>query len=617
MCLSFILGGRLRAEEKPLLQTTNAAGAATTAETRFSVKDYEIIGNTLLPEKAVQAIVTKHAGTNINFDEVTSVLKELQMEYHQRGYDTVSVTIPQQRLTNGVFKIKVFEGKLMEIVITGNHYFSQENILRALPSLKTNIYLNSKIFQPELDRANANQDRQIYPEIHPGPGTNTSALFLTVEDRLPLHVKLEANNQSSPGTPEMRIAASAVYNNLWQLDHALGVQYTFSEQDYKTGKDWQVYDRPLVANYSGFYRLPLTAPSSIADTVNDSAGSFGYNEATKKFDLPPAEGTPELTVFASGSTIDSGVEIGQKIPVRGTATVTSSTTEETDHQDLTVNRGLGFRISEPLPDFAKVHERMQFGLDCKTFRSTSFETNAFYFTRFLLDTSGNPYTQSFVTPNHSAPTEKSVVYIPLTLRWEGGWLDHYGHTDFSLGYSANLWHDGDKKEWRNLAGSTKASGFWNVLSGSVAREQTLSGEWKLAMRADGQWANVPLISNEQYGVGGVNGVRGFREGEVFGDIGWRVTSEIKTPTHRIGYVGGGTKDAMLVRASIFFDYAETRLLDPQGRAGMIPLFGAGLGGTMNVGRRWNARLLFAWPLLSSPTSESHQLRVSFALSAQF
>jgi hemolysin activation/secretion protein len=44
-------------------------------------------------------------------------VKELQLEYHNRGFDTISVTIPQQRLTNGVFKIRVFEGRLAEIVV--------------------------------------------------------------------------------------------------------------------------------------------------------------------------------------------------------------------------------------------------------------------------------------------------------------------------------------------------------------------------------------------------------------------------------------------------------------------------------------------------------------------
>src|SRR5579872_1474842 len=98
--------------------------AQTNAEPRFAVLRYDVTGNTLIPKKALDAILAKHTGTNITFDDVVSVLKELQMSYHDRGYDTVNVTIPQQKLTNGVFRIRVFEGRLAEIQVLGNDHFS-------------------------------------------------------------------------------------------------------------------------------------------------------------------------------------------------------------------------------------------------------------------------------------------------------------------------------------------------------------------------------------------------------------------------------------------------------------------------------------------------------------
>ncbi len=115
---------------------------------------------------------------------------------------------------------------------------------------------------------------------------------------------------------------------------------------------------------------------------------------------------------------------------------------------------------------------------------------------------------------------------------------------------------------------------------------------------DGQWANQPLISNEQFGDGGVAGVRGYREGEVFGDTGWRITSELKTPPHVIGLVGG-PKSPLTVRGSFFMDYGETYLLDPQGRDDRVPLWGTGIGFIISVGANWQGRFLFAYPLEST------------------
>src|SRR5208282_3712720 len=71
----------------------------------FEVDRYDVSGNTLLPKRVIERVFTRHTGTNVTFDDVAAAEKELQMEYHNRGFDTVSVTIPQQRLTNGIFKI--------------------------------------------------------------------------------------------------------------------------------------------------------------------------------------------------------------------------------------------------------------------------------------------------------------------------------------------------------------------------------------------------------------------------------------------------------------------------------------------------------------------------------
>ena len=168
-----------------------------------------------------------------------------------------------------------------------------------------------------------------------------------------------------------------------------------------------------------------------------------------------------------------------------------------------------------------------------------------------------------------------------------------------------------------ISGSTQSSGFWHIITANASRDQALPGDWKLALRADGQWASEPLISNEQFGGGGIAGVRGYREGEVFGDTGWRVTSEVKLPSYRVGYAGKGTSGPLIVRASFFMDYADTYLLDPEGRSAATPLWGTGFAGAASLGTHFNGMLCFAWPLLNTPTSEAYHVRIAFSLSAQF
>jgi len=189
----------------------------------FDVRGYLVEGNrSLLPPETIAGVLSNYTGS-VEFERLREGLGALQLLYRERGFATVSVVLPRQRLTNGVVRVRIVPGTLSDIVVTGNRYFSSANIRRALPSLTTNVVLNTKWFQPELDRANANADRQIYPVINPGPEPGTSGLTLNVNDQLPLHGHMEVNDKSTPGTPLLRIDSAAQYNNLWQLEHQIGI----------------------------------------------------------------------------------------------------------------------------------------------------------------------------------------------------------------------------------------------------------------------------------------------------------------------------------------------------------------------------------------------------------
>jgi hemolysin activation/secretion protein len=591
----------------PQAATNAPTGGKTNAPIGFLVRAYEITGDTLLSTNTLMSIFAKRTGTNVTINDIIAGASELQEEYKTRGYPTVVVSLPQQRLTNGMVQIRVFEGKISSIDVVGNHYFSSNNVMRSLPSLHTNIILNGPLFQAELDRANANQDRQIYAEMQPGTAPDTTDLLLRVKDRLPIHGKIEFNNQSSPGTPELRLNSSASYNNLWQLEHSLGVQYSFSPEEFKSGNDWAFYDRPLVANYSGFYRLPLGNFEAVENVIASSAGNFGYSEATRRFNLPPSTGRPELNFYGSRSTIDTGIQTLSDEVIFNVPGVRQVSRKDVQ-QDVTINEALGFRLSLPLPEVMKWRSALSGGFDYKSYSLTSNKTNLFSFTEITVNPDGTPNPP--IVSTVSSP-------VPTTLRWDGTRPDKYGSTTLGLSYSPNFFGSvlSGSSRFHNVSGSVKADGYYHILNPSLTRDQVLYKEWRLGLRLDGQWVNQPLVSNEQFGIGGLNGVRGYREGEVFGDTGWRVTSEIRTPPHVVGIVYG--KTPLVVRGSIFMDYAEAYLIDPLGRQGRIPLWGTGFGGVATIGSHWEARMLFGWPLESTSTTEAGQPRFDFGLSFQF
>ncbi len=624
---------RLEAEEKD----HRIHVATTNAGPRFEVEHYVVSGNSVLTPQIVGAAITNidgAFGTNVSFAGVQAVVEQLQNAYHDRGYATVVVTVPQQKLTNATVQIQVLEGRLVAINVTGNHYFSSNNVMRALPSLHTNIVINAPVLVAELNRANANQDRQVTPVIGPGPEPGTSELTLNVKDRLPLHAKVDLDNQSSPGTPDLRLNASAVYNNLWQLEQSVGFQYGFSPEEYKPVGDWNLYDEPDVAFISGFYRMPLGSPESLEERMTTNPGSFGYNEATRKFNLPPTGGQPDFTIFASRSTIDTGTAdtFNQSITSPG---ANPSIGQENVEHSPTIDDDVAGRLDYPLASGGNLQSSFSGGLDFKIFQLTNYKTNIFTITQTNYNGSIPvlpPVTSE--VPSIVPTTLNYVEYLPLSLHYNGTWHDAFGVSTFGLGVDANLWFNslysttsynsngvastsalfrGDAA-LTNITASSRSSGHWVLVDPSFSRTIMIY-DWTTLIRADGQWASEPLISPEQFGAGGVNSVRGYHEGEVFGDDGWHLSLEEQTPIHTVGMLYGNTP--LTLRGSIYMDYANVYLIDPQGRPFDQPLWGTGIGFTAAAGSHWQAEFLFSFPLISTPYTPARQPLANFALTAQF
>ena len=598
--------------------TTNATNAATNAPAAktnapagpvFSIQSYDVQGNTLLPTNVVTAAVSDFTGEKVGFDTIRQALSSLQLAYRGRGWATVSVGLPPQQITNGIVKVQVTEGRLAEINIVGNRWFSSNNVRSALPGLETNMFLNSKLFQAQLDVANGNRDRQIYPQIQPGPEPGTSALLLKVKDQFPLHGRFELNNVATPGTPELRGSASAQFNNLWQLEHSFGLAYGFALQDFKAG-DVSFLDRPLIANYSAFYRLPLGKQESLPALAEANPQRFGYDEVTHKFNLPPSTGRSELNFYASRSTTDTGVKLTAEQQISPPPIALYS---QDSGQDLSTTENIGFRWTKPLPQLKGVSSTLSLGADFKRFRSASFNTNNFLedFT-FTDPSSGQPVHRQIPFASPQPTRSAGVDYLPLAARWDGSRGDKTGTTSFGAGVNVNIAGGpfSDAKEFSKL---TTGNGNYVTTQFSASREQRIYEDWSVLFKADGQWANQALISNEEFGLGGTAGVRGYQEGERYGSSGWRAAVEPRTPMLDIGLVDGTAP--MRVRASAFMDYGQSYLYS--GTPQTEQLWGTGLGFSGTIGTTFDFRLTIAWALHTGSLSKPGDMQVYFGIGAQF
>jgi len=602
----------------------HAVPASTDSGPHFRVDKYLIEGNSILAPATIGRIFTNVPaafGTNVTIDAILAAAGNLQKAYRERGYMTVIVGLPPQKLTNAVVTVKVTEAPLVTIHVEGNRWFSYDNVMRALPDLRTNILLNAKIFQRELDAANMSRDRSIYPIIGPGPEPGTTELTLKVKDTLPWHARLEVNNQATPGTPDMRANFSSQYDNLWNLEHQVGLQYSFSFNQFKGGNDYSSlpFDVPQVASYSGYYRMPLGGYPSVQNQVDTHPGSFGHNETTHQLNLPAATGRPELTLYGSRSTSDTGVHFGP-------ATLVTSPTNQVlkifsldSGDNFTLNENLGGRLTMPLPQISRVSSTLSFGLDFKRFRLVSYNTNNFPYS-FIYTNQTGPATIGTNVAAAQPIRSEAVDYLPLNAGLSGSIPDKLGTTFFNANAEFNpLSVFSKNSDFAQASYSSKARADYIIVQAGADRQQSIYKDWSVKLHADGQWADCPLFGNEQYAMGGTTGVRGYTDGEAYGDEGWRVMFEPQLPPMDIGMFGNeDDEEPCWLRGSVFMDYGEIYLLDPpSGSSGRQKFWGVGWGVTANIGTHMDGRVSMAFPLTATAQTPVGGIHIYFGVGIQF
>lgn len=198
----------------------------------FDVWEFQVEGNSLLPAMDVERVVYAHLGEARTIDDVTAAQQELEKLYHDKGYGSVLVDIPEQDVLNGVVRLKVTESKIARLRVTGSRYFSLGRIKAKVPSLAPQSVPHLPTVQKEITAlAGMSPDRTITPVLRPSRTPGKLEVELKVKDELPLHGNVELNDRFAADTTRLRLGASLRYDNLWQREHSIGGSYQVSPQD--------------------------------------------------------------------------------------------------------------------------------------------------------------------------------------------------------------------------------------------------------------------------------------------------------------------------------------------------------------------------------------------------
>lgn len=201
-----------------------ASGMAASIQTpTFDILEYVVDGNSLLSDRTIEKVMATYLGEAKTLRDVDGARSALERAYHDAGYLTVIVSIPEQKVDSGEVALHVVEAGIDRLKVKGAEYTLPSNIKMRLPELAEGNVPNFNKVQEQLAVLNRNADMKVTPILRAGKLPGTVEIQLDTEDQLPLHGSVEYSNRQTPNTTAQRLSASLRYDNLWQRGHSFGM----------------------------------------------------------------------------------------------------------------------------------------------------------------------------------------------------------------------------------------------------------------------------------------------------------------------------------------------------------------------------------------------------------
>lgn len=424
-------------------EVSDATTAQAAPEPVFDITELRVLGNSVLSATDIERALYEYVGREGTIKDVERAREKLEKTYRDRGYGTVFVDVPEQDVNDGIVRLRVTEGRLDRVRISGGRYFANGQIRQSTPALHPGQVLSLPALQEQLAKVNRqSRDRVVTPVLRAGRTPGTVDVELKVKDELPAHANVEINDRYTADTSKTRASVNLSYDNLFQRFHSLSLQYQTAPEEPKEARVW-----------AATYVAPLGRQGDV------------------------------LAVYA--------VDTDSEVATIGTLAV------------LGKGRIYGARYIKPLPEMPGYFHNITFGGDFKDFKENVL----------LEDDLG------LQTP---------IQYVNWSAAYTGNVRTDHTLTSFNIGTNFGIRGLGnDEEEFENKRFKARPNYFY--IRANASHERPLLRSTSLSLRAAGQYAVDPVISNEQFSIGGADSVRGYMESEELGDLGISGSLELRSP----------------------------------------------------------------------------------------
>jgi hemolysin activation/secretion protein len=432
----------------------------------FDVDAYDITGATLLPQAAVEAAVYPHLGPARTPADIEAARAALQQAYASRGFNTVEVTVPEQTLD------EIQAARVVQIAVT-EVKVGEVRVTGARFSSPEAVRRGTPALAPGEVPNLQTAERQI-AALNQTPDRQVAPLL--TPGKVPGTVDVEL-----AVTDERPIHGALELNN----DHAAFTKDLRLNANIRHSNLWG-------RGHTAFFGYTV-APER-RDDVEVFQGSY----------LAPFAGTPWTLQL-------SGYDSNSRLATLGGTNVL----------------GLGYQFNVrgiyTFPSTATIAHRLSLGFDYN---------HASLFT-FSVNDDGELVPEPLVPCPDNDPTcvedfNADVDYYTLIADYSISRVTEAQTTSASVTLAANL-RGSVSGDSEFLDSRFDARANWIKLNATFDHVRNLPRGFVGVIQGGAQIADQPLVSREQFAIGGLGSIRGYLQASALGDSGAYGNAELRSP----------------------------------------------------------------------------------------
>ena len=263
----------------------------------------------ILTQDEIQAILEEYIGTNVTFDQLQGIVKDLNRLYLKKGFVTARAYLPEQTIEEGVINIELFEGKFGNVNIYDNRWTKKKYIEKQLDIKKGEIF-DIKLLEERILNFNRYNDTvQLTGDLEKGQEAGTTDINIRTHEKLPFHLTALLDNAGRSTIGKFRAGLILQDDSLFgyrdkltlgayankhsvtpfgdynfpvnKKDGRIGFCYSSSFSEIAHGPYRMFNIKSRSHNYSLYFYQPIIRKPwmELASTT-----SIGYKQATTSFD---------------------------------------------------------------------------------------------------------------------------------------------------------------------------------------------------------------------------------------------------------------------------------------------------------------------------------------------